>query len=106
MAATGSTIGQAQRSRGLDLESGNIIQRIRKNTPLLIPVFVSTIRSTNVFSMALESKGFGASPKRTYFLRIAMGRSDAAVLLVFALLLAAAVALRMMGYGGVEGFSR
>lgn len=106
IAATGSTIGQAQRSRGLDLESGNIIQRVRKNTPLLIPVFVSTIRSTNVFSMALESKGFGASPKRTYFLHLAMGRRDVVVLLVFALLLAAAVALRLMGYGGVEGFSR
>lgn len=106
IAATGSTIGQAQRSRGLDLESGNIIQRVRKNTPLLIPVFVSTIRSTNVFSMALESKGFGASPKRTYFLRLAMGRRDAVVLLVFALALVGAVALRLMGYGGVEGFSR
>src|SRR5215207_9651949 len=54
--ATGYTIGQAQRSRGLDLESGNILRRIRKYVPLLIPVFVSTIRSTNVFSMALESK--------------------------------------------------
>jgi energy-coupling factor transport system permease protein len=106
IAATGSTIGQAQRSRGLDLESGNIIQRVRKNTPLLIPVFVSTIRSTNVFSMALESKGFGAAKGRTYFLQLAMGRRDALVLLVFVLMLAAAVALRLMGYGGVEGFSR
>ena len=35
IAATGSTIGQAQRSRGLDLESGNINQRVRKNAPLL-----------------------------------------------------------------------
>ncbi len=92
IAATGSTIGQAQRSRGLDLDSGNIIQRVRKHVPLLIPVFVSTIRSTNVFSMALESKGFGASPTRTYFLRLAMSRRDALVLVVFALLLAAAVA--------------
>ena len=79
---------------------------MRKNTPLLIPVFVSTIRSTNVFSMALESKGFGASPNRTYFLQLAMGRRDAVVLVVFALLLAAAVALRLAGYGGLEGFSR
>ena len=63
IAATGSTISQAQRSRGLDLESGNVIERIRKYMPLLIPVFVSTIRSTNVFSMALESKGFGAEPR-------------------------------------------
>ncbi|MFL6059368.1 MAG: energy-coupling factor transporter transmembrane component T family protein [Rubrobacteraceae bacterium] len=106
IAATGATIGQAQRSRGLDLESGNLIQRVRKNTPLLIPVFVSTIRSTNVFSMALESKGFGASPQRTYFLKIEMTRRDAVVLVSFAALLIAALALRFGGYGGVEGFSR
>jgi energy-coupling factor transport system permease protein len=106
IAATGATIGQAQRSRGLDLESGNLIQRIRKNTPLLIPVFVSTIRSTNVFSMALESKGFGASPQRTYFLKIEMTRRDALVLVSFAALIVAALALRFAGYGGVEGFSR
>ncbi len=106
IAATGSTIGQAQRSRGLDLESGNLFERVRKNVPLLIPVFVSTIRSTNVFSMALESKGFGASPKRTYFLRLAMGRRDVLVLLVFALLLAAALVLRFAGYGGIEGVTR
>jgi energy-coupling factor transport system permease protein len=105
--ATGLTIGQAQRSRGLDLESGNIIQRIRKHLPLLVPVFVTTIRSTNVFSMALESKGFGASPGRTYFLRIAMGRRDTLVLAVFVLLLAGCIALRVVaGHGGLEGFSR
>src|ERR671916_566444 len=69
--ATGLTIGQAQRSRGLDLDSGNIIQRIRKHLPLLVPVFVTTVRSTNVFSMALESKGFGARPGRTFFLHTA-----------------------------------
>jgi energy-coupling factor transport system permease protein len=106
IAATGSTIGQAQRSRGLDLESGNFIQRVRKHVPLLVPVFVSTIRSTNVFSMALESKGFGASKGRTYFLQLAMTRQDALALAVFLLLLAAAVALRAAGYGGIEGFSR
>jgi energy-coupling factor transport system permease protein len=106
IAATGSTISQAQRSRGLDLESGNIFQRIRKNTPLLIPVFVSTIRSTNVFSMALESKGFGASAKRTYLLDLAMTRRDWTVLAVFVLLLAAAIALRLLGLGGLEGVTR
>lgn len=106
IAATGATISQAQRSRGLDLESGNLIQKVRKNTPLLIPVFVSTIRSTNVFSMALESKGFGASPKRTYFLRLAMERRDWIVLAAFALLLVAALFLRFAGYGGLEGVTR
>ena len=104
--ATGSTIGQAQRSRGLDLDSGSIIERVRKRVPLLIPVFVSTIRSTNVFSMALESKGFGASPKRTYFLQLSMTRQDVLVLLVFVVLLAVAIVLRLAGYGGLEGVTR
>jgi energy-coupling factor transport system permease protein len=104
--ATGFAIGEAQRSRGLDLESGNIIQRIRKYVPLLVPVFVSTLRSTNVFSMALESKGFGASSKRTFFLQTAMDRWDVLVLVAFAALLAGTIALRLAGYGELEGFSR
>ena len=106
VAATGTTIGQAQRSRGLDLDSGSIIERVRKHIPLLVPVFISTIRSTNVFSMALESKGFESSPERTYFLRLAMSRRDVLVLLVFAVLLVVAMALRFAGYGGLEGVSR
>jgi energy-coupling factor transport system permease protein len=104
--ATGLTIGQAQRSRGLDLDSGNIIQRIRKHVPLLVPVFVTTVRSTNVFSMALESKGFGAGSGRTFFLHTAMGRRDALVLVAFVALLAGCIALRVAGYGGLEGFTR
>jgi energy-coupling factor transport system permease protein len=106
IAATGATIGQAQRSRGLDLDSGNFIQRVRKFVPLLVPVFVSTIRSTNAFSMALESKGFGASGERTYFLQIALRRRDVLVLLGFVVLLVGCIALRAAGYGGLEGFSR
>jgi len=103
---TGLTIGQAQRSRGLDLESGNIIERIRKHLPLLVPVFVTTVRSTNVFSMALESKGFGARPGRTFFLHTAVGGRDVLVMVAFVAILAGCVALRMAGYGGLEGFSR
>jgi energy-coupling factor transport system permease protein len=103
--ATGLTISQAQRSRGLDLDSGNIISRIRKHLPLLVPVFVTTVRSTNVFSMALESKGFGAGSGRTFFLHIAMGRRDVLVFAIFVLLLAGCITLRVMGYGELEGFS-
>ncbi len=106
VATTGATIGQAQRSRGLDLDEGNVLERVRKRIPLLIPVFVSTIRSTNIFSMALESKGFGASPTRSYFLHLEMTRRDALVLVVFALLLAVALYLRFAGYGGLEGVTR
>jgi energy-coupling factor transport system permease protein len=71
-----------------------------------VPVFVTTVRSTNVFSMALESKGFGARPERTYYLHTAMSRRDALVFVVFVALLAGCIALRVAGYGELEGFSR
>lgn len=100
IASTGFIIGQAQRSRGLDLDSGNLIERIRKYVPLLVPVFVSTIRSTNVFSMALESKGFGASPKRTFYLQPTISWRDGVVLAVLVALLVAAFVLRAIGFGG------
>src|ERR671912_1938721 len=105
MVAAGMTIGQARRSRGLDPDSGNIVSRTRKRLPLLVPVFVTTVRSTNVFSMALESKGFGAGSGRTYYLDIALDRRDVLVVLVFVLLLAGCISLRVMGYGDLEGFS-
>jgi energy-coupling factor transport system permease protein len=102
MVVTGLTISQAQRSRGHDPDSGNVISRVRKRLPLLVPAFVTTARSTNVFSMAMASRGFGAGPGRTSFLHVAMGRRDALVLVVFVLLLAGSIALRALGYGGLE----
>lgn len=85
--ATSATIAQAQKSRGLDLDAGSFLEKIRKHVPLVIPTLVSVIRSTNVFSMALESRGFGYAPRRTNLVELRMGRGDH-----FALALALALA--------------
>jgi len=74
--ATSYTITQAQKSRGLDLDSGNLIERAKKYVPLLIPTFISVIRGTNVFAMALESKGFGYDKDRTNYLEIKFTSKD------------------------------
>ena len=100
------TISQAQRSRGLDLESGNIIERVRKYLPLLIPVFISTIRNTNVFGMALESKGFGAREERTFHLQLQMRTADYVVLTFWTLFAAGSIVLRLLGYGLIPGLTR
>lgn len=73
---TSYTITQAQKSRGLDLDSGTFIQKFRKYVPLLIPTLISIIRGTNVFAMALESKGFGYDEARTNYLEIGFYRAD------------------------------
>lgn len=79
---TSYTITQAQKSRGLDLDSGSIFQKIKKYVPLIIPTFISVIRGTNVFSMALESKGFGYDKDRTNLMEISFDGRDYALMVI------------------------
>lgn len=104
--STTITISQAQRSRGLDLESGNLLERLKKFLPLLVPVFISTIRSTNIFGMALESKGFGASENRTFYLDFQMGKTDYLVLGFAILFMLVSIYFAILGYGKIEGLIR
>ncbi len=92
--ATSYTIIQAQKSRGLDLDSGNLFEKIKKDVPLMIPTLVSVIRGTNIFSMALESKGFGYSNTRSNFLQLKMTGHDYLMMLIGLAIVAAASYLK------------
>ena len=59
-------ISNAQKSRGLDLESGNLVIKIKNYIPLLIPLFISAIRRAYLVAESLETKAFGAVKERTY----------------------------------------
>jgi energy-coupling factor transport system permease protein len=58
-------IMDAQKSRGLEMEKGNFIQRIRNYIPVLIPLIVSSFRRAELVADAMESRAFGASEKRS-----------------------------------------
>jgi energy-coupling factor transport system permease protein len=103
---TGEVIIQAQRSRGLDLESGNVFSKVKKQIPLLIPIFLSTIRSNNQLAMALSSKGFGCGEKRTMYLNPRAHTADFVLLFVFLIFLAAAIYLNIQGLGMITGVTR
>jgi energy-coupling factor transport system permease protein len=96
-----ASVVQAQKSRGLDLESGNPVSRLRKHLPLLVPVFVTAIRATDLLAMALESKGFGATRRRTEYLDLRMRAADWLVVVVALALCGAALWWRLAGHGAV-----
>lgn len=96
---TAHVITQAQKCRGNDIESGNVFARIKRFAPVVIPVFVSTIRSTQVFGMALESKGFGVHKHRTYLLNPTFGGRDVVAAAAVLALLTSATLLRLSGVG-------
>ena len=104
--ASAYAVAQAQRSRGLDLDSGNIFNRVRKYLPLLVPVFLSMIRSTNTFVMALESRGFGARKNRTFYLEVGFKKKDILCTACLLLLFTLATYFRIAGYGLIAGLRR
>lgn len=58
-------IMSAQKARGADLESGNLIQRIKALIPILIPLFVSAFRRAYDLAMAMESRCYHGGDGRT-----------------------------------------
>jgi energy-coupling factor transport system permease protein len=56
----------AQKSRGLDTE-GNLFNRMKAFIPIMVPLISNSIMKVQNQVVALESKGFNSSAKKTYY---------------------------------------
>ena len=87
LADEAQTIMDAQRSRGLELDKGGFLSRIRKYIPILLPLIINSIRRSLELAEAMESRAFGATKNRTNLYELKMTRSDyLALILVIAVL--------------------
>ncbi|GBC69801.1 Energy-coupling factor transporter transmembrane protein EcfT [archaeon HR01] len=96
------SIMDAQRSRGLELDRGRLLSRVRKLIPVLIPLLVNVLRRSYELAEAMEVKCFGASKKRTYLRDLNIKPSDYAILAAAITLFATAIYLRVMGYAPLQ----
>jgi len=95
-------IMDAQKSRGWEVEKGNLFVRMKRMTAVLIPLLVASLKTAHELSIALESRAFGASKKRTFLHDIEMSGRDYAAILLVVLLFAAALYVRYgLGLGHV-----
>jgi energy-coupling factor transport system permease protein len=83
--ATALRVKEAQEARGLDLTGGAPWTRLKNHLPLLVPIFLLTLRRSQTMAWALEARGFQMSPRRSYLLELRLAPRDG-----FALALAAA----------------
>ncbi|RLG53192.1 MAG: hypothetical protein DRN96_00545 [Thermoproteota archaeon] len=65
LAMEAQEIMDAQASRGLELERGSLLRRLKNYIPLLVPILVCAIRRSYQLAEALESRCFGYTKKRT-----------------------------------------
>ena len=58
-------IMKAQKARGADFETGNLIQKAKAMIPLLVPLFISAFRRANDLAMAMEARCYRGGEGRT-----------------------------------------
>lgn len=95
LAEEAQTIMDAQKARGLELEKGNFIKRIRNYIPILIPLIVSAIRRSLELAEAMESRAWGAAKKRTNLYTLKLRRGDYIFTFITVGILAAAIFVRL-----------
>jgi energy-coupling factor transport system permease protein len=96
---TTKAVSEAQRARGLNLESGGPLTRVKKYLPLFIPILANCLRRSGSMAMALEARGFGARRARTSFYGARLTPREGFVLGLIAIAAAGVIILRVTGHG-------
>jgi len=90
-------IMNAQKARGADFESGNIIARAKAMIPILVPLFISAFRRADELATAMECRCYHGGEGRTRLRQLRYAGRDLAAYLTGAALLAAMIVLRKFG---------
>ena len=91
-------IMSAQRARGADFESGNLIQRAKALLPLLVPLFISAFRRADELATAMECRCYHGGQGRTRMSQLHYRPSDVVFMLAT---LALAVGIGVLGHWGL-----
>lgn len=68
---------RAQKARGADFDTGNIIKRAKAFIPILIPLLVGGFRRADELANAMNSRCYEGSDKRTQLNKMHLGWRDA-----------------------------
>jgi energy-coupling factor transport system permease protein len=92
LSQTAERIAKAQASRGADWQPAgwNVLRRARQIIPVIVPLFVASLRRAETMALAMDARGYGVMPNRTSMVRLSFHREDA-LALTLALLLTLAI---------------
>ena len=86
-------IMSAQRARGADFESGNLIQRAKALIPLLVPLFISAFRRAYDLAFAMDCRCYRGGEGRTRMKRMQLAFRDFGSLFAMAAVLAGVIVI-------------
>ena len=90
-------IMSAQKARGADFESGNLMQRVKALVPILVPLFISAFRRADELATAMECRCYQGGDGRTKMKILRYKLTDFKAFGLGVLLLAAVIVLKRFG---------
>ena len=69
-----ATIRHAQEARGLDLQHGGLIKRVRQFVPILTALVIASVRLSDQLAMAMTVRGLNAGPRTERRVLVMAGR--------------------------------
>jgi energy-coupling factor transport system permease protein len=96
------TVVQAQSLRGYEFNQGNLLERMKRYVPAVIPVFMGALRRVNNMAMALEARGFGLDITPTSFIEYRIARRDVVALMTLISMGTFYFVIYYAGYGTIS----
>ena len=90
-------IMSAQKARGADFDSGNLIQKAQALIPLLVPLFISAFRRADELAVAMECRCYHGGEGRTRLRQLRYQGIDYAAIVFFLAVTAAVFVLARLG---------
>ena len=90
----GSTILDAQRSRGVETE-GNLLVRARAVVPVILPLVLGSLVEVEERAIAIEARGFNSTKKETSLIEIPDSNRQAMVRKLFIILMVLCILARI-----------
>lgn len=87
-------ISKAQASRGMDIATGPLKERLKAILPLIVPLFISAFKRAEELATAMEARGYRGSEGRTKYRELSFRRIDLYALIIFVLVMALFILLR------------
>ena len=87
----------AQKARGADFDTGNLMQKAKALIPILIPLFISSFRRAEELAVAMECSCYHGDEGRTRMRQLTMAGRDWVCILFSLVLLAGVCVLRYFG---------
>lgn len=94
-------IMNAQKARGADFESGNVIKKLKAMVPILIPLFISSFRRAYELANAMECRCYHGGEGRTKLKTMNAGVKDFIALGISVVCFAGFIVLNSFKIGGV-----